>query len=161
MKIKTISFYWKYLLQHLLCKRISPTSLIYTLFLCVVPVFVSVKIEKVPTFIARIICHFSLKLYYGYKYRKPFMINRIWGLKQLWLQVIGHAWFHFKRLRWSTCTERGGSEKFKMKIYVSGGIQTQATPVHDKKVSTLEPLGHEGLMVISGLMSYRIMGYKY
>ena len=24
----------------------------------------------------------------------------------------------------------------------------------------LRPLGHEGLMVISGLMSYRIMGYK-
>ena len=25
----------------------------------------------------------------------------------------------------------------------------------------LRPLGHEGLMVISGLMSYRIMGYKF
>ena len=25
----------------------------------------------------------------------------------------------------------------------------------------LRPLGHEGLMVISGLMSYKIMGYKH
>ena len=35
------------------------------------------------------------------------MINRVWGLKQLWLQVNGHAWFgtfsillHLKRLNW-------------------------------------------------------------
>ena len=27
--------------------------------------------------------YFSLKLYCGYKYTKPCMINRIWGLKQL------------------------------------------------------------------------------
>ena len=31
--------------------------------------------------------------------------------------------------------ERGGSEKFKMKIYVSSGI---LTPVHDRKVSALD-----------------------
>ena len=57
-----------------------------------------------------------------------------------------------------TCSERGGSEKFKMKIYVSSGIRTHITPVHDRTVSAL---GHEGLMVISGLMSYMIMGYKF
>ena len=28
------------------------------------------------------------------------MINRVWGLKQLWLQVNGHAWFHLQRLCW-------------------------------------------------------------
>ena len=37
---------------------------------------------------------FSLKLYCRYEYKKHYMINRILGLKQLWLQVNGHAWFH-------------------------------------------------------------------
>ena len=30
-----------------------------------------------------------------------------------------------------------------------------------QEIRCLRPLGHEGLMVISGLMSYRIMGYKF
>ena len=34
-----------------------------------------------------------------------------------------------------TCSERGGSEKFKMKIYVSNGIRTHTPPVHDRKVA--------------------------
>ena len=34
-----------------------------------------------------------------------------------------------------TCSERGGSEKFKMKIYVSIGIRTHTPPVHDRKVA--------------------------
>ena len=34
-----------------------------------------------------------------------------------------------------TCSERGGSEKFKMKIYVSSGIRTHIPPVHDRKVA--------------------------
>ena len=34
-----------------------------------------------------------------------------------------------------TCSERGGSEKFKMKIYVSSGIRTHTPPVHDTKVA--------------------------
>ena len=34
-----------------------------------------------------------------------------------------------------TCSERGGSEKFKMKIYVSSGIRTHNPPVHDMKVA--------------------------
>ena len=42
-----------------------------------------------------------LKLYSGYKYSMPSMINRIWGLKQLWLQVNGHAWFHLHGHRWA------------------------------------------------------------
>ena len=33
-----------------------------------------------------------------------------------------------------TCSERGGSEKFKMKIYVSSGIRTHIASVHDRKV---------------------------
>ena len=34
-----------------------------------------------------------------------------------------------------TCSERGGSEKFKMKIYVSSVIRTHTPPVHDRKVA--------------------------
>ena len=34
-----------------------------------------------------------------------------------------------------TCSERGGSEKFKMKIYVSSGIRTHNPPVHDRNVA--------------------------
>ena len=49
-----------------------------------------------------------------------------------------------------TCSERGGSEKFKMKIYVSGGIRTHARQSTTGKLQRLRPLGHEGLMVISG-----------
>ena len=40
-----------------------------------------------------------------------------------------------------TYSERGGSEKFKMKIYVSSGIRTNTTPVHDRKVSALDRSG--------------------
>ena len=35
----------------------------------------------------------SLKLYCRYLYTRPCMINHIWGLKQLWLQLNGHAFF--------------------------------------------------------------------
>ena len=34
-----------------------------------------------------------------------------------------------------TCSERGGSKKFKMKINVSSGIRTHTPPVHDRKVA--------------------------
>ena len=72
-------------------------------------------------------------------------------------------WTCLISLTWAplTFSERGGSEKFKMKLYVSSGIRTHTTPVQDRKVSALDrSAGHEGLMVISGLMSYRIMGYN-
>ena len=39
-----------------------------------------------------------IKVYCRYEYTKPCIINHIWGLKQLLLQVNGHAWFHL--LRW-------------------------------------------------------------
>ena len=43
----------------------------------------------------------DLKLYCGYIYTRtrPLMINHVWGLRQLWLQVNGHAWFHLQGLR--------------------------------------------------------------
>ena len=46
-----------------------------------------------------------------------------------------------------TCSERGGSEKFKMKIYVSSWIRTHTPPVHDRKVAapwTARPRGLDG-----------------
>ena len=49
-----------------------------------------------------------------------------------------------------TCSERGGSEEFKMKIYVSSGIRTHTRQSTTGKLQRLRPLGHEGLMVISG-----------
>ena len=36
------------------------------------------------------------------------------------------------------CSERGRSENFKMKIYVSSGIWTHATPPHDRRISALD-----------------------
>ena len=60
------------------------------------------------------------------------MINRIWGLKQLWLRT------------WDplSCSEQTGIEKFKKKIYVSSGIWTHATlgPVKQR----FRPLGNAG-----------------
>ena len=76
------------------------------------------------------------KLYCRYDYTKPCMINRIWGLKQLtsgeWTCLISFATAPL------TCSERGRSKKIKMKIYVSSGIRTHTTPVHDSKVSALD-----------------------
>ena len=51
----------------------------------------------------------------------------------------------------------GAIEKFIMKIYVSSGIQPHTTPVRDRKFSALD---RSGLMLIGGLISYRITGYK-
>ena len=102
---------------------------------------------------------FYLKLYFRYEYAKLCMINRIWGLKQLKLQVNGHAWFHLQRLRWPVGNGEE-AKKFKMKIYVSSGIRTHtASPRQESQ--RLRPLGHECLMVVSCLMSYRIMGYNF
>ena len=36
-----------------------------------------------------------------------------------------------------TCSERGGSEKFKMKLFVSSGIRTHTPPVHVREVAAL------------------------
>ena len=49
----------------------------------------------------------GLKLYCGYKYTRHCMINRIWGLKQLWLQVNGHAWSHLHGIHWAVRTKLG------------------------------------------------------
>ena len=45
------------------------------------------------------------------------------------------------------CSERGGSEKFKMKIYVSSGIRTHTPPVHDRKVAAPYHLSYKALYI--------------
>ena len=77
-------------------------------------------------------CTFWLKLFCGYKYTRPCIESN-----QLYLQVNGHAWFHLHGLRWP-----GGSEKFKMEISISSGIRTNATPLHDRKVSAVTARPH-------------------
>ena len=37
-----------------------------------------------------------------------------------------------------TCSGRGGSENFKIKIYVSSWIRTHTTAIYDRKVSALD-----------------------
>ena len=89
--------------------------------------------SKKPAFPARTSSKY-LKLYCRYEYTNPCMINCIWGLKTTMTSgestcLISFTWAQL------TCSERGGNEKFKMKIYVSYGIRTHTTPVHDRKVT--------------------------
>ena len=103
--------------------------------------------------------HLRLKLYYRYKYPKPCMINRIGGLKQIWLQVNGQAWFYLQRICWPVRNGEG-AKNWKWKICLQRDSNPHnASPRQESE--RLRPLGHKGLMVISGLMSYRIMGYKF
>ena len=65
------------------------------------------------------------------------MIDRIWSPKTTLTTgecscLISFTWDPL------TCSERGWSEKFKMKIFVSSGIRTHTTPVHDRKVSAFD-----------------------
>ena len=101
----------------------------------------------------------QLKLYCRYLYTRPCMINHIWGLKQLWLKVNGHAWFHLQRLRWPVRNWEGAKNS-KWKYMSPAGFELHpASPRQESQ--RLRPLGHEGLMVIIGLMSNRIMGYTF
>ena len=102
---------------------------------------------------------YILKLYCRYLYTRPCMINHIWGLKQLWLQVNGHAWFHLQRLRWPVRNGEGAkNSKWKLCLQRDSNPHP-ASPRQESQ--RLRPLGHEGLMVISGLLSNRIMWYKF
>ena len=91
----------------------------------------------------------SLKLYCRYLYTRPCMINHIWGLKQLWLQVNGHAWFHLQRLRWPVRNGEGAKNS-KWKYMSPAGFEPTPRQSTTGKLQRLRPLGHEGLMVISG-----------
>ena len=95
---------------------------------------------------SRVIC---LKLYCRYLYTRPCMINHIWCLKQLWLQVNGHAWFHLQRLRWPVRNGKGAKNS-KWKYMPPAGFEPIPRQSTTGKLQRLRPLGHEGLMVISG-----------
>ena len=132
IQIRTIPYYWKSWLQYLLCPRIFRTT--------------GGKVKRR-----------YLKLYCGHKYTKSCMINRIWGLKQLWLQVNDHAWFHLHR-----STELFGTERERKIQNENICLQRDWNPHHAcprQESQRLRPLGHEGLILIGGLMSYRIMRY--
>ena len=79
---------------------------------------------------------FILKLYCGYLYTRPCMINCIWGLKQLWLQVNGHAWFHLHEIHW-TVRNRLGLKNSKWKYMPPVG-SNPPTPRHDQWYSALD-----------------------
>ena len=73
------------------------------------------------------VCHnashtVSLKLYCRYLYTIPYMINRILSLKQLWLQVNGHAWFHLHGLRWPV-RNGDGAKNSKWKYMFPAGFE--------------------------------------
>ena len=82
-------------------------------------------------------------------YTRPCMINHIWSLKQLWLQVYGHAWFHLQRLRWPVRNGEGAKNS-KWKYMSPAGFEPTPCQSTTGKLQRLRPLGHEGLMVISG-----------
>ena len=80
------------------------------------------------------------------------MINRIWSLKQLWLQVNGHAWFHLHGS--AKLFGTGRERKIQMKNIC---LQRDSNPRHatpQQVNQRFRPLGHEALT------SYRIVGYK-
>ena len=77
----------------------------------------------------------TLKLYCGYKYTIPCMINRILGLEQLRLQVNSHAWFHSHGIRWPVRNGEG-AKKSKWKYMFPAGFEP--TPLYDRKVSALK-----------------------
>ena len=99
----------------------------------------------------------ALKLYCGYKYTRPCMINRIWGLKQLWLQVNGHAWFHLHGLR-RPVRNREGAKNSKWKYMSPAGFEP--TPLilfyehHVDQLSSL-PVNFERVILLFDL---RILG---
>ena len=71
------------------------------------------------------------------------------GSKQLWLQVNGHAWFHLQRLRWPVRNGEGAKNS-KWKYMSPAGFEPTPRQSTTGKLQRLRPLGHEGLMVISG-----------
>ena len=69
-----------------------------------------------------------LKLYCGYKNTRPCMINCIWGLKQLWLQVNCHAWFHLHGLRWPVRNGEGAKHSKEYIRFQRESNSRNATP---------------------------------
>ena len=62
------------------------------------------------------------------------MINRIWGLKQLFLQVNGHAWFHLHGIHLPVRNGAEGAKNSKWKYMYPAGFEP--TPRHDTTSGT-------------------------
>ena len=86
---------------------------------------------------------YVLKLYCRYLYTRPCMTNHIWGLKQLWLQVNGHAWFHLQRLCWPVRNGEGAKNS-KWKYMSPAGFEPTPRQSTTGKLQRLRPLGHAG-----------------
>ena len=85
------------------------------------------------------------------------MINRLKGIQQLWLQVNDHAWFHLYGLRWPVRNGEG-AKNLKWKYMSLAGFEP--TPRCSTNQCFRSLLVHDALMMISVLMSYRIIEYK-
>ena len=76
-----------------------------------------------------------LKLYCRYEYTKPCMINRIWGLKQLYMNSGEWTCLISFLTAPLTCSERGGSEKIQNANIC---VQRDSNPHHASQVSALD-----------------------
>ena len=85
----------------------------------------------------------TLKLYCRHEYTRPYMINRI-CLKQLWLQVNGHAWFHLHCIGSDDLFGTGMERKIQNENVC---FQWDSNPHHGsprQESQRLRPLGHAG-----------------
>ena len=77
-------------------------------------------------------------LIYKALYDKSYLVSKTTMTSGEWTCLISFATAPL------TCSERGGSEKFKMKIYVSSEIRTHTRQSTTGKLQRLRPLGHAG-----------------
>ena len=101
-------------------------------------------------------CTWVLKLYCGYKYTRPCMINRIWGLKQLWLQMNGR--FHLHGLYW-TFRNGEGAKNSKLKYMFHAGFEP--APRNDMWISALDRLAKLVRYQVEYLYTNSILIYEY
>ena len=85
------------------------------------------------------------------------MINHILDLKQLWLQVNGHAWFHLHGIHLPV--RKGAEEAKNLKWKYMSPAGFEPTPLHDTtREQRFRPFGYDTLMKIWRLISYWIVG---
>ena len=80
------------------------------------------------------------------------MINRIWDLKQLWLQVNGHAWFHLHGIHLPVRKGAKGAKNSNENICLQRDSNPRlgTTRLVEQR---FRPLGYDTLMKIWQLMS--------
>ena len=102
----------------------------------------------------KLVIHKQSSLYI--KYTRPCITNRIWGLKQLWLQMIGHAWFHLHGHCWAVRKGEGAKTQNENICLQRDSNSRHANP---RQVNQrFRVLGQDAVMRISDLKSYRIVG---